>query len=59
VFELQRLRRDYESAVLAFEQANRTYFAESINDRGDEFFEQFADRHRALLAEQEAGGGAG
>jgi RimJ/RimL family protein N-acetyltransferase len=55
MFELQRLRPDHESAVLAFEQANRAYFAESISDRGDDFFEQFAERHRALLAEQEAG----
>ncbi|TDU02510.1 ribosomal-protein-alanine N-acetyltransferase [Streptomyces sp. 846.5] len=41
--------------VLAFELANRAYFAASISDRGDAFFDQFADRHRALLAEQEAG----
>jgi ribosomal-protein-alanine N-acetyltransferase len=31
------------------------YFAESISDRGDDFFEKFAERHRELLAEQEAG----
>jgi ribosomal-protein-alanine N-acetyltransferase len=57
VFELQRLRSDHEAAVLAFEQANRTYFAELIGDRGDDFYEQFAERHRALLADQEAGVG--
>jgi [ribosomal protein S5]-alanine N-acetyltransferase len=55
VFELQRLRPDHAPAVLAFEQTNRAYFAESISDRGDEFYEQFAERHRALLAEQETG----
>lgn len=55
MFELQRLRADHESAVLAFELANRAYFAESISDRGDDFFEQFPERHRALLAEQETG----
>jgi len=55
VFELQRLRRDHEAAVLDFELANRAYFAESISDRGDQFFEEFADRYAALLAEQEAG----
>lgn len=55
MFELQRLSPDHEPAVLAFEQANRAYFAESISDRGDEFFEQFAERYRALLAEQETG----
>jgi [ribosomal protein S5]-alanine N-acetyltransferase len=53
--ELQRLRPDHQRAVLAFEQANRAYFAESINDRGDAFYEHFGERHRALLAEQETG----
>jgi ribosomal-protein-alanine N-acetyltransferase len=56
--ELQRLRADHAPAVLAFELANRAYFAASISDRGDEFFEQFDERHSALLAEQEAGTGA-
>jgi ribosomal-protein-alanine N-acetyltransferase len=56
--ELQRLRADHGPAVLAFELANRAYFAASISDRGDEFFDQFAERHSALLAEQEAGIGA-
>ena len=55
MFELQRLRPDHAPAVLAFEQTNRDYFAQSISDRGDDFFEQFAERHRALLAEQETG----
>ena len=44
--------------MLAFELANRAYFAASISDRGDEFFDQFAGRHTALLAEQEAALGA-
>jgi ribosomal-protein-alanine N-acetyltransferase len=56
--ELQRLRAGHAPAVLAFEQANRAYFAASISDRGDEYFDQFADRHRALLAAQDAGTGA-
>ena len=43
---------------MAFESANRAYFAMSISDRGDEYFETFAERHRALLAEQDAGVGA-
>jgi len=55
---LQRLRPDHEDAVLNFEIANRTYFARSISDRGDEFFERFAEFHRELLAEQGAGIGA-
>jgi ribosomal-protein-alanine N-acetyltransferase len=53
--ELQRLRADHAPAVLAFEVANRAYFAASISDRGDEFFEHFTERYDALLAEQEAG----
>ena len=53
--ELQRLHAGHAPAVLAFELANRDYFAASISDRGDEFFDQFTERHRALLAEQEAG----
>ncbi|WP_328334267.1 MULTISPECIES: GNAT family N-acetyltransferase [unclassified Streptomyces] len=53
--ELKQLRADHAPAVLAFELANRAYFAASISDRGDEFFDQFSDGYSALLAEQEAG----
>ncbi|MEU4236335.1 GNAT family N-acetyltransferase [Actinoplanes sp. NPDC026619] len=53
--ELERLRADHAAAVLAFELANRAYFAASISDRGDDYFDRFADRHHALLAEQETG----
>jgi [ribosomal protein S5]-alanine N-acetyltransferase len=53
--ELQRLRADHAEAVLAFELANRAYFAASVSDRGDECFDQFTEQHSALLAEQEAG----
>jgi ribosomal-protein-alanine N-acetyltransferase len=56
--ELQRLDAGHELAVLAFERANRAYFAAFISDRGDEFFDQFAEQHRALLAGQDAGIGA-
>ena len=52
---LPRLRADHAPAVLAFELANRAYFAASISDRGDEFYEQFTEQHNAMLAEQEAG----
>ncbi|KOG39746.1 GNAT family N-acetyltransferase [Streptomyces decoyicus] len=52
--ELKRLHAGDAPAVLAFELANRAYFAASVSDRGDEFFDRFADRYRALLAEQEA-----
>ena len=53
--ELQQLDAGHAPAVLAFELANRAYFAASISDRGDEFYDQFTERHSALLAEQEAG----
>ena len=56
--ELQHLRAGHAAAVLAFELANRAYFAAFINDRGDEFFDTFTARHNAMLAEQEAGTGA-
>jgi ribosomal-protein-alanine N-acetyltransferase len=56
--ELQLLRAAHAPAILTFELANRAYFAASISDRGDEFFEQFSERHSALLADQEAGIGA-
>jgi RimJ/RimL family protein N-acetyltransferase len=56
--DLQRVRADHAAEILAFELANRAYFAASISDRGDEFFDQFTDRHNALLAEQEDGTGA-
>jgi len=53
--ELKRLHSGHAPAVLAFELANRAYFAASVSDRGDDFFGQFTDRYNALLAEQEAG----
>jgi ribosomal-protein-alanine N-acetyltransferase len=53
--ELQRLRADHAPAVLAFELANRAYFATFISDRGDAFFDHFTEQYNALLAEQEAG----
>lgn len=53
--ELQRLRPDHVAALLAFERANRAYFAASVPDRGDDYFAHFAERLQALLAEQEAG----
>jgi [ribosomal protein S5]-alanine N-acetyltransferase len=53
--ELKRLHAGLAPAVLAFELENRAYFAASVSDRGDDFFDQFTDRYNALLAEQEAG----
>lgn len=53
--ELKPLHADLAPAVLAFELANRAYFAATISDRGDDYFDQFTERYNALLAEQEAG----
>ncbi|WP_328871901.1 GNAT family N-acetyltransferase [Streptomyces sp. NBC_00287] len=54
---LERLRADHADALLAFERENRAYFARTIPDRGDAYFEPdgFADRHQALLTEQGLG----
>jgi [ribosomal protein S5]-alanine N-acetyltransferase len=40
---------------MAFELANRAFFATLISDRSDAYFEHFTDRYNVLLAEQEAG----
>ncbi|MFC7017606.1 GNAT family N-acetyltransferase [Streptomyces viridiviolaceus] len=53
--ELKQLDAGHAPVVLAFEPANRAYFAASVPDRGDEFYDQFDDRNSALPAEQEAG----
>lgn len=52
---LEPLRAEHAEALLAFERENRAWFARSVPDRGDAYFAEFADRHRALLAEQETG----
>jgi RimJ/RimL family protein N-acetyltransferase len=49
------MQAGHAQAVLDFELANRAYFAASITDRGDEYFERFTEQHEALLADQEAG----
>ena len=53
--ELELLALRHADAVLRFEVENRVYFAESVPDRGDEYFADFAARRAALLAEQETG----
>ena len=53
--KLEPLRSGHAEAVLAFERRNRAYFATSISDRGDAFFDQFAARFQDSLAEQDAG----
>lgn len=52
---LQRLRADHAQPILAFELANRAYFATSITDRGDDYFEEFTERYDALLTDQASG----
>lgn len=42
--EVQPLRPDHAPALLAFERANRAYFAASVPDRGDDYFARFAER---------------
>lgn len=39
--------------MLAFELANRVYFAAFVSDRGDAFFDEFAERFDKLLAQSE------
>ncbi|GAA3169429.1 MULTISPECIES: GNAT family N-acetyltransferase [Streptomyces] len=53
--QLKPLHLDHAPAVLAFELANRAYFAASVPDRGDAYFDRFTERFDALLAEQAAG----
>jgi ribosomal-protein-alanine N-acetyltransferase len=52
---IERLRLDHAGAVLVFELENRAYFAASVSDRGDDYFAEFHEQFRALLAEQETG----
>jgi len=39
---------------LAFELANRAYFATFVSDRGNDFYDHFTEQYNATLAEQEA-----
>jgi ribosomal-protein-alanine N-acetyltransferase len=52
---IERLRPDHAAAVLVFERENRSYFAASVSDRGDDYFAGFQQRFRGLLEEQETG----
>ncbi|MEV6849513.1 GNAT family protein [Actinoplanes sp. NPDC051411] len=55
MYELRPVESTDAQAVLAFEQANRAYFAAFISDRGDAFFAHFADSWSTVLALQKAG----
>ncbi|MCB5164327.1 GNAT family N-acetyltransferase [Streptomyces bambusae] len=50
-----RLTAAHAAPVLRFEQENRDWFGEFVPDRGDAYFAEFEDRHRALLDEQDGG----
>lgn len=54
-FVLERLRPDHAPALLAFERENRAFFAASVPDRGDAYFDEFEELLRDRLAEQESG----
>jgi ribosomal-protein-alanine N-acetyltransferase len=43
---------------MAFELANRAFFATAVSDRGDAYFEHLTERLDELVADQEAGIGA-
>src|SRR5215471_17653419 len=53
--ELQLLSASHGPALLVFELENRAYFAESISDRGEEFYDSFTEQLGSMLAEQAAG----
>ncbi|GAA3265089.1 GNAT family N-acetyltransferase [Dactylosporangium vinaceum] len=53
--ELERLAAGHAAAVLAFEVANRAWFAATISDRGEDYFARFAEHFAADLADQDAG----
>lgn len=53
--QLERLRAEHRTAILAFELENRSYFTASVPDRGEEYFDHFDDRYNATLALQESG----
>ncbi|GAA2354836.1 N-acetyltransferase [Catellatospora methionotrophica] len=55
MYTLRRLTAEHAPALLAFETANRAWFARTIPDRGEDYFTHFAQRHTAILAEQAAG----
>ncbi|GAB3813550.1 GNAT family N-acetyltransferase [Kribbella italica] len=52
---VKRVSAEHADALLRFELENRAYFARVIPDRGDAYFAEFADRHAAVLAMQDAG----
>jgi ribosomal-protein-alanine N-acetyltransferase len=53
--ELQLLASAHLDAVLDFERDNRAYFARSLTDRGDKFYDALAENTQALLDEQDTG----
>lgn len=52
---LELLTRLHAAPLERFELANRAFFAAAVGDRGDTFFEDFADRLAALVEENQRG----
>lgn len=52
---LQILNDSHAPAILTFEMENRAFFSAWVPDRGDDYFNEYQDRHRALLEEQRNG----
>jgi len=52
---LELLNPSHEADLERFERTNRAFFARRIGDRGDEYFEHFAERLAALVAENRTG----
>lgn len=52
---LEALSSTHAPALLAFELANRAFFAGTVGDRGEAYFARFDDRVADLIAEREAG----
>ncbi|MGQ7786082.1 GNAT family N-acetyltransferase [Nesterenkonia sp. K-15-9-6] len=54
-WSIELLAAAHRDRLLSFEERNREYFAQSIPDRGDDFFAQFDHRLQVLLEAQDAG----
>lgn len=52
---LELLTLDHGPALERFELANRAFFAARVGDRGDSYFERFADLLAALVGENQEG----
>lgn len=53
--QLELLATRHAAAVERFERANREFFAHHVSDRGDDYFENFAQRLADLVEDNDAG----